>query len=129
MRPRLRLNDVSGNRGGGLSATLNEIAWAAGLGCEIEEGAIGVLPAVEAACDLLGLDPLNVANEGKLVAVVPGELAQVALAALHHHELGRHTAIIGRFVEDQDRFVRMRTKLGGWRMVDWLAGDPLPRIC
>lgn len=84
---------------------------------------------MEAACDLLGLDPLNVANEGKLVAVAAPEHAEAALAALQAHPLGREAAIIGRFVEDRDRFVRARTSLGGWRMLDWLAGDPLPRIC
>lgn len=114
---------------GGLAATLNEFAWAAGLGAELEEAALPVSRPVEAACDLLGLDPLNVANEGKLVAVVAEEHAPAALAALRAHPLGREAARIGRFVEDPDRFVRARTSLGGWRMLDWLAGDPLPRIC
>lgn len=114
---------------GGLSATLNEFAWAAGLGFEIDESALPVTPAVDAACELLGLDPLNVANEGKLVAVVASEDADKALAALRSHPLGANAAIIGRAVSDADRFVRMRTKLGGWRMIDWLSGDPLPRIC
>lgn len=114
---------------GGLSATLNEWAWAAGVGVEIDEAALPVRPAVEAACDLLGIDPLNVANEGKLAAVVPAAEAQKALAALQAHPLGRDAAIIGAFAADPDRFVRMRTHYGGWRMVDWLSGDPLPRIC
>jgi hydrogenase expression/formation protein HypE len=114
---------------GGLAATLNEWAWAAGVGVEIEEAALPVRPAVEAACDLLGLDPLNVANEGKLAAVVPAADAQTALAALRAHPLGRDAALIGAFADDPDRFVRMRTRYGGWRMVDWLSGDPLPRIC
>jgi hydrogenase expression/formation protein HypE len=114
---------------GGLSATLNEFAWAAGLGLEIEEAAIPVSPAVDAACELLGLDPLHVANEGKLVAVVPEPQAEAALAAMRAHPLGERAAIIGRAADDPDRFVRMRTRMGGWRMVDWLSGDPLPRIC
>jgi hydrogenase expression/formation protein HypE len=114
---------------GGLSASVNEFCWTAGLGCELEEGAIPVRKAVDAACELLGLDPINVANEGKLVAVVPPHQAEAALSALKAHPLGQDAAIIGRFVEDADRFVRMRTKMGGWRMVDWLSGDPLPRIC
>lgn len=114
---------------GGLSATLNEFAWAAGLGMEINEAAIPLTPAVEGACELLGLDPLHVANEGKLVAVVPQEEAEAALAALRAHPLGTKAAIIGQASDDPDRFVRMRTTLGGWRMVDWLSGDPLPRIC
>jgi hydrogenase expression/formation protein HypE len=114
---------------GGIAATLNEFAWTANLGCEIDEAALPIRPAVEAACDLLGLDPLNVANEGKLVAIVPAAEADVALAALRAHPLGQDAALIGRFVHDPDRFVRLRTKLGGQRMIDWLSGDPLPRIC
>lgn len=114
---------------GGLSATLNEWAWAAGVGAAIEEEALPVRPAVEAACELLGIDPLNVANEGKLAAVVAPEDADAALAALRSHPLGRDAARVGAFVDDPDRFIRMRTKLGGWRMIDWLSGDPLPRIC
>jgi hydrogenase expression/formation protein HypE len=114
---------------GGLAATLNEWAWAAGVGIEIEEAALPVRPAVEAACDLLGLDALNIANEGKLAAVAPAGEAQAALAALRAHPLGRDAALIGRITPDPDRFVRMRTRYGGWRMVDWLSGDPLPRIC
>jgi hydrogenase expression/formation protein HypE len=114
---------------GGLAATLNEWAWAAGVGVEIEEAALPVRPAVEAACDLLGIDPLNVANEGKLAAVVPAADAEIALAALRAHPLGRDAARIGVFAADPDRFVRMKTRYGGWRMVDWLSGDPLPRIC
>lgn len=114
---------------GGLSATLNEFAWSAGVGFEVDEGAMPITPAVDAACELLGLDPLNVANEGKLVAVVAAEHAEAALAALRSHPLGVKAAIIARAVADPDHFVRMRTKLGGWRMIDWLSGDPLPRIC
>lgn len=114
---------------GGLAATLNEWAWTAGLGVEIDEAALPVRPAVEAACDLLGLDPLNVANEGKAALVVPQAEVEAALAALRAHPLGRDAARIGVFQPDPDRFVRMKTKFGGWRMIDWLSGDPLPRIC
>jgi hydrogenase expression/formation protein HypE len=114
---------------GGLAASLNEWAWAAGVGVEIEEAHLPVRPAVDAACELLGIDPLNIANEGKLVAAVPQAQVEAALAALRAHPLGRDAALIGQCVADPDRFVRMRTRYGGQRMVDWLSGDPLPRIC
>jgi hydrogenase expression/formation protein HypE len=114
---------------GGLSATFNEFAWAAGVGFEIEEAALPILPAVDAACELIGVDPLNVANEGKLIAIVPAAEADKALTALRNHPLGQRAAIIGQACADPDCFVRLRTKLGGQRMIDWLSGDPLPRIC
>jgi hydrogenase expression/formation protein HypE len=84
---------------------------------------------VEAACEFLGLDPLYVANEGKLVAIVPPEHAQRLLDAMRAHPLGRDAALIGDVVDDPHHFVQMRTRLGGQRIVDWLAADPLPRIC
>ncbi len=114
---------------GGLAATLNEIAHASGVGFRIEESAIPVKPDVAAACELLGLDPLNVANEGKLVAVAAPEGAQTLLAAMRAHPLGREAAIIGVAVEDERRFVQMTSTFGGARIVDWLAGEQLPRIC
>ena len=86
-------------------------------------------PEVAAACELLGLDPLNVANEGKLVAVAAPEGAQAILAAMRAHPLGRNAAIIGAAVEDERRFVQMTSSFGGARIVDWLAGEQLPRIC
>jgi hydrogenase expression/formation protein HypE len=95
----------------------------------LEEAQVPVKPAVEAACDLLGLDPLTIANEGKLVAAVPAADAARALEALKAHPLGQDAAIVGHMVADPDRFVRMRTRYGGWRMIDWLSGEPLPRIC
>ncbi len=86
-------------------------------------------PEVAAACEFLGLDPLNVANEGKLVAIVAPEFAGALLAAMRAHPLGARSAMIGRAVEDPNRFVEMRTAFGGGRIVDWLAGEQLPRIC
>jgi hydrogenase expression/formation protein HypE len=114
---------------GGLAATLNEIAHQSGVGIHLEEAAIPVKPEVEAACELLGLDPLNVANEGKLIAICAPQDAQVLLAAMRAQPLGRDAAIIGAVTEDPHRFVQMKTKFGGRRMVDWLSGEQLPRIC
>ena len=114
---------------GGLAATLNEIARQAGVGMRLREEAIPVKPAVAAACELLGLDPLHVANEGKLAAfVAPGSAAAV-LAAMQAHPLGRDAAIVGEAVADPNRFVQMTTAFGGERIVDWLTGEQLPRIC
>ncbi|MBL1256876.1 hydrogenase expression/formation protein HypE [Methylocystis sp. Sn-Cys] len=114
---------------GGLAATLNEIAQQSRVGFRIEEVAIPVKPEVAAACELLGLDPLNVANEGKLIAVVAPEAAPALLEAMRAHPLGRDAAIIGAAVEDERRFVQMTSSFGGARIVDWLAGEQLPRIC
>ncbi|MBS0396409.1 MAG: hydrogenase expression/formation protein HypE [Proteobacteria bacterium] len=114
---------------GGLATTLNEIASQSGVGMLLEEPAIPVSPAVAAACELLGLDPLYVANEGKLIAIAPAEDAATVLAALRAHPLGRDAARIGEVTADPDHFVQMRTALGGRRVVDWLTGDQLPRIC
>jgi hydrogenase expression/formation protein HypE len=114
---------------GGLSATLNEFAQAAGVGIRIEEAAVPVRPEVFGACELLGLDPVNVANEGKLVVVVEAADASAALAAMRAHPLGRNAAIIGAAHADPHHFVTMTTRIGGQRMIDWLSGDPLPRIC
>jgi hydrogenase expression/formation protein HypE len=114
---------------GGLAATLNELAQQSRCGFMIEEVAIPVRPEVAAACELLGLDPLNVANEGKLVAVVAPEAADRMLAAMRAHPLGRDASIIGEVTADDQRFVQMTTAFGGGRIVDWLAGEQLPRIC
>ncbi|MDR3465126.1 MAG: hydrogenase expression/formation protein HypE [Xanthobacteraceae bacterium] len=114
---------------GGLAATLNELAQQSKVGFRIDEDAIPVRPAVAAACELLGLDPLYVANEGKLVAVVAPEAAATVLAAMRAHPLGRGAVDIGRVVEDDHRFVQMTTSFGGGRIVDWLSGEQLPRIC
>jgi hydrogenase expression/formation protein HypE len=114
---------------GGLAATLNELAHQSDVGFRIEEAAIPVKPQVAAACELLGLDPLFVANEGKLVAVVAPAGAAALLAAMQGHPLGREAAIIGRAVADEQLFVQMTTAFGGGRIVDWLSGEQLPRIC
>jgi hydrogenase expression/formation protein HypE len=114
---------------GGLATTLNEIAGQSGVGMTIDEAAVPVQRQVEAACEFLGLDPLYVANEGKLVAVVPAAQADRLLEVMRGHPLGRRAALIGEVTEDAHRFVQMRTRFGGRRIVDWLAGDQLPRIC
>jgi hydrogenase expression/formation protein HypE len=114
---------------GGLATTLNEIARQSGVGMNLEEAAIPVLPQVDAACELLGLDPLYVANEGKLVAVVAAEAADAVLAAMRAHPLGAAAARIGTVTDDPQHFVQMHTRFGGRRVVDWLSGEQLPRIC
>jgi hydrogenase expression/formation protein HypE len=114
---------------GGLATTLNELAHQSGVGIRIRESAIPVRPEVAAACELLGLDPLYVANEGKLVAICPADRGVVLLRAMRAHPLGRDAARIGEVVEDDHRFVQMETRFGGSRIVDWLAGEQLPRIC
>lgn len=114
---------------GGLAATLNEIAQQSGVGFLIEEAAIPVRDEVAAACELLGLDPLTVANEGKLVAVVAPEGVAELLAAMRAHPLGAKAARIGEATRDEQRFVQMTTAFGGGRIVDWLSGEQLPRIC
>ncbi len=114
---------------GGLAATLNEIAQQAGVGVRLAESAIPIRPAVAAACDLLGLDPLYVANEGKLVAFVAPQSAHAVLAAMRANPLGRDAALIGEVIADEHCFVQMTTGFGGGRIVDWLAGEQLPRIC
>ena len=114
---------------GGLATTLNEIAAQSGCGMTIRERDLPVKPQVNAACEFLGLDPLYVANEGKLVAIVPAEHARRLLAAMREHPLGRDAAIIGEVVADSHGFVQMETTFGGRRNVDWLTGEQLPRIC
>jgi hydrogenase expression/formation protein HypE len=114
---------------GGLGTTLNEIASQSGVGVLIEEAALPLNPAVAAACEFLGLDPLYVANEGKLVLICAEADAERVLAALRAHPLGRRAARIGQVLEDEHHFVQMATTMGGRRMVDWLCGDQLPRIC
>jgi hydrogenase expression/formation protein HypE len=114
---------------GGLATTLNEIAQQSAVGITLQEAAIPVLPQVEAACELLGLDPLYVANEGKLVAIVAPEAAPSVLAAMRAHPAGAAAAVIGEVTADPHHFVQMATRFGGRRMVDWLSGEQLPRIC
>ena len=114
---------------GGLAAVLNEIAQQSGVGFRLDEAAIPVRPEVRGACELLGLDPLYVANEGRLVAVCAAGDAAPLLAAMQAQGLGVEASIIGHAVEDPDSFVELATTVGGRRVIDWLAGDQLPRIC
>ena len=114
---------------GGLATTLNEIARQSGVGMLLQEKALPISPLVAAACEFLGLDPLYVANEGKLVAICAENDAETLLSAMRRHPLGAQAAIIGSVHEDPQHFVQMATTLGGKRIVDWLTGDQLPRIC
>jgi hydrogenase expression/formation protein HypE len=114
---------------GGLATTLNELARQSGCGIVIDERRIPVRREVAAACEFLGLDPLYVANEGKLVAVAAPADAERVLAAMRAHPLGRAAAIVGEAIADPHCFVQMDTSFGGRRIVDWLAGEQLPRIC
>ncbi|MFE7132835.1 hydrogenase expression/formation protein HypE [Streptomyces sp. NPDC057638] len=114
---------------GGVGAALNEIASAAGVGVRLQERAVPVPPQVDNACAILGLDPLYVANEGKLLAFVPPEHADALLAAMRAHPLGTAAAIIGECVPDHPGMVVARTAFGGTRVVDMPLGEQLPRIC
>lgn len=114
---------------GGLATTLNEIAKQSGVGMMLQEKDLPVTPAVEAACEFLGLDPLYVANEGKLVAICAEPDAGKLLAAMQAHPLGAKAAIVGTVYADEHHFVQMTTAFGGRRIVDWLSGEQLPRIC
>lgn len=114
---------------GGVASALNEIASSSAVGIEIVEGALPVPDDVRAACEVLGLDPLYVANEGVLIAVVPVDQQDAALSALRSHPLGRDAQTIGRVIAEHPGTVALRTALGGTRVVDLLPGDLLPRIC
>ncbi|MBK8534827.1 MAG: hydrogenase expression/formation protein HypE [Candidatus Competibacteraceae bacterium] len=114
---------------GGLGSALNEIAQQSGVGMRLHEAAIPVHEPVRALCEFLGLDPLYVANEGKLLAICPAECADPLLAVMRAHSLGQEAAIIGSVVTDAHGFVEMETVFGGRRLVDWLSGEQLPRIC
>ena len=114
---------------GGVASSLNEIARQAGVGIAIEEELVPVRSQVRAACEILGLDPLHIANEGKLMAVVPAGEAEAALAALRAHPLGVAAAIVGEVQAEPEGMVVLRTGVGGSRVLDMLVGDPLPRIC
>jgi len=114
---------------GGLATSLNELAEQSGVGMQLDESAILVKAQVAAACELLGLDPLYIANEGKLIAVCAESDAETLLSVMRAHPLGQEAAIIGRVVADEHQMVQMQTRFGGQRVVDWLAGEQLPRIC
>jgi hydrogenase expression/formation protein HypE len=114
---------------GGLASTLHEMAQASGVSVVVDETLIPVRPEVLAACEMLGLDPLHVANGGKLVAVVPSRDAERALAALKDHPLGRNASRIGEVVASSPAPVVLRSRVGGTRIVPLPAGAQLPRIC
>ncbi len=114
---------------GGVSSALNEIAQAARVGMRLDETAIPIDEQVRGACEILGLDPLYVANEGKVLAIVAAHAADHALAAMHAHPLGRGAAIIGEVVAEHPGRVFLRSRIGGQRVVDMLSGEQLPRIC
>lgn len=114
---------------GGVASALNEMAEAAGVSIEIDETALPLRPEVKGVCEVLGLDPLYLANEGTLVLFVPEAEAGVALAAMRGHPAGREAAVIGRAASGPAGRVTMRTLFGGQRLVDTLVGEQLPRIC
>lgn len=114
---------------GGVSSALNELAGASKVGVRLIESTLPLRHEVKAACEMLGLDPLYVANEGKLIAVVPARDAQRLLAVMKAHPLGRNSAVIGEIVDDHPGMVVMKSLVGGQRVVTMIAGEQLPRIC
>jgi hydrogenase expression/formation protein HypE len=114
---------------GGIAAALNELARSSSVGITFEEALVPLRPAVKAACEMLGMDPFYVANEGKLVAIIKSEVAEDVLAAMHSHPLGQDAAIIGQVTAEHPGLVLSKTGIGGSRVVDLPAGELLPRIC
>jgi hydrogenase expression/formation protein HypE len=114
---------------GGVGTIANELAHDAALAVVLDEAPLPIRLAVSGACDLLGIDPLYVANEGKIVAVVPAAEADAALAAMRAHPFGADATVIGEIASEPEGVVVLRTTFGGTRIVDMLVGDPLPRIC
>lgn len=114
---------------GGLAATLNELALQSQVGIIVDESSIPIRTEVVSACELLGLDPLYIANEGKLFAICAEKDANLLLNVMRSHPLGHDAAIIGQVIEDHRHFVQLKTRLGGMRIIDWLFGEQLPRIC
>jgi hydrogenase expression/formation protein HypE len=114
---------------GGVATALNEMALSAEVAVALDETAVPVHTEVRGACELLGLDPLTIANEGKLLAVVAPEKAEAALQAMRAHSLGREATLIGCVQAEPEGMVFLRTEIGGMRVLDMLVGDPLPRIC
>jgi hydrogenase expression/formation protein HypE len=112
-----------------VASTLNEIAGRSSVGMTIEEDAIPVRDTVRGACEMLGLDPLYVANEGKLLAVVAADVAPQVLDRMKNHPLGRESRMIGQVLDGPTGMVLMKTSVGGTRVVDTLFGEQLPRIC
>jgi hydrogenase expression/formation protein HypE len=114
---------------GGITSALTEVSHAANMGILLDEAKIPISEEVKGACEILGLDPLYVANEGKLLAIVSPEEADKVLSAMRAHPLGRNAAIVGKVVAEHPGFVTMKTRVGGTRVVDMLSGEQLPRIC
>jgi hydrogenase expression/formation protein HypE len=114
---------------GGVGTVANELVKDSPYALILDEDKLPVQPQVLGACDMLGIDPLYVANEGKFVAIVPADEADAAIAALHEHPQGADAAIVGEIVPEPHGIVALRTSFGGSRIVDMLVGDPLPRIC
>jgi hydrogenase expression/formation protein HypE len=114
---------------GGLATTLNEITHKAGLGISVSADSVPVSPGVAAASEILGLDPFYIANEGKLVAVVSSEKADMVLEIIRQNRYGRDAAIIGEVSDELSGRVVLKTGIGGSRILDVLTGDQLPRIC
>lgn len=114
---------------GGLATTLNEIAAQSSVGIVLEEEAVPIKDSVVSACEFLGLDPLYIANEGKLIVICNQSVAEDVLETLHAQKYGQDAAIVGHVTQDNAGMVEMKTTLGGTRLVDWLNSDPLPRIC
>jgi hydrogenase expression/formation protein HypE len=112
-----------------VASALNEIAQAAQLGIVLDEASIPIGEEVKGACEILGLDPLYVANEGKLLAILPADAVDQALEAMRRHPLGEESCVIGEIVSDHPGLVVMKTRIGGTRIVDMLSGEQLPRIC
>ncbi len=114
---------------GGITSALTEIAQSAKVGMLLDEARIPISEEVKGACEILGLDPLYVANEGKLLAIVAAQDIDLVLSAMKSHRLGQHAAVIGEVTSDHPGFVMMKTRIGGTRVVDMLSGEQLPRIC
>ncbi len=114
---------------GGITSALTEIAQSAKVGMLLDEARIPISEEVKGACEILGLDPLYVANEGKLLAIVAAQDVDLVLSAMKSHPLGQHAAVIGEVTNDHPGFVMMKTRIGGTRVVDMLSGEQLPRIC
>jgi len=114
---------------GGITSALSEIAESSRIGIQLQEAAIPLTEEVKGACEILGLDPLYVANEGKLLAIVPATDADRVLTAMRNHPLGRESTVIGEVISSHPGYVTMKTRVGGTRVVDMLSGEQLPRIC
>jgi len=114
---------------GGLATALNELAVQSQVGFYIDESTIPIRTEVAAACELFGLDPLYVANEGKLIAICHSKDSEQLVNAMRKHPLGKDATVIGHVTEDPRHMVKLKTKLGGMRLIDWLVGEQLPRIC